>query len=128
MSDAASATRAAIRTSVLVQAGIATATAPPTLDGVRPNLHIAETVEDDIVTLALSGELDEASCPVLADCLRGRSRPGARVVVDLRPLNFVDAAGVELLHRASVSSSEEGWSFAVRTTGERYISRRRRAA
>jgi anti-anti-sigma factor len=98
------------------------------LNDVKGNLQITETVDGDIVTLALSGELDEASCPTLARCLGGCCRPGARVIVDLRPLNFMDTAGVELLHEASVRSSAEGWTFAVMTTGERYISRRPRAA
>jgi anti-anti-sigma factor len=93
-----------------------------------PNLQVVPSIEGDIVTLAVSGELDEASCPVLADCLAGHCGPGARVVVDLRPLNFMDAAGVELLHRTQVRAGLEGWSFAVMTTGERYIARRPRRA
>ena len=49
-------------------------------------------------------------------------------MLDLRTLNFMDAAGVELLHRTSARSTLEGWAFAVRTTGGRYLSRRARAA
>ena len=93
-----------------------------------PNLQVVPSTEGDITTLAVSGELDEAGCPVLADWLDGVCRPGARVVLDLRPLNFVDTAGIELLHRASVRSSLEGWTLAVVTTGERYVSRRPRRA
>jgi len=88
------------------------------------NLHIDQTIEGDIVTLTMTGELDEASCPVLADCLTGHCRPGARVVLDLRSLNFMDTAGVELLQDAYVRANAEGWVLAVRTTGERYLSRR----
>ena len=94
----------------------------------RTNLRIDETTEGDITTLAVSGELDEGSCGRLADCLAGHCRPGARIVLDLRPLNFMDGAGLELLHGAYVRSSLEGWTFAVMTTGERYIARRRLAA
>ena len=88
------------------------------------NLRIAQTTEGDITTLAVSGELDEASCPALADCLARHCRPGARIVLDLRPLNFMDCAGIELIHGAYVRSSLEGWAFAVMTAGERYIARR----
>ena len=49
-------------------------------------------------------------------------------MLDLRALNFMDAAGVELLRRTSVRAALEGWAFAVRTTGGRYLSRRARAA
>jgi len=90
-------------------------------------MHIAETTEGEIVILAPTGELDETSCPQLQQCLDGHCCPGSRIVLDLRGLNFIDAAGVELLHRASARSSLEGWAFAVRTTGGRYLSRRRAA-
>ena len=92
------------------------------------NLHIAPSTDGDITTLVMTGELDEASCPALDACLAEHCRPGARIVVDLRSLNFVDTAGVELLHRTSVRSTLEGWAFAVRTTGGRYLARRSRAA
>src|SRR5919199_831430 len=66
----------------------------------RTNLRIDETTEGDITTLAVSGELDEGSCGRLADCLAGHCRPGARIVLDLRPLNFMDGAGLEPLLQA----------------------------
>ncbi|MEA2134441.1 MAG: hypothetical protein QOC68_2350 [Solirubrobacteraceae bacterium] len=92
------------------------------------NLRIDHTTDDGITTLVMTGELDEASCPALDECLAEHCRPGARIVLDLRSLNFIDSAGVELLHRTSVRSTLEGWAFAVRTTGGRYLSRRARAA
>jgi anti-anti-sigma factor len=92
------------------------------------NLRIAQTTDGDITTLVMTGELDEAGCSALDECLAEHCHPGARIVLDLRTLNFMDAAGVELLHRTSVRSSLEGWAFAVRTTGGRYLSRRARAA
>jgi anti-anti-sigma factor len=91
-------------------------------------MRIEQTTDGDIVTLTPSGELDEASCPQLEQCLGEHCRPGARIVLDLRTLNFMDAAAVELLHRTSARATLEGWAFAVRTTGGRYLSRRRRAA
>jgi anti-anti-sigma factor len=92
------------------------------------NLSIAQTTDGDITTLVMTGELDEASCPALDACLTEHCQPGARIVVDLRSLNFMDSAGVELLHRTSVRSTLEGWAFAVRTTGGRYLARSARAA
>jgi len=92
------------------------------------NLTIVQTTHGKIVTLAMTGELDAASCPELDRCLAEHCRPGARIVLDLRTLSFMDAAGVELLERTSARSTLEGWAFAVRTTGGRYLSRRRPAA
>jgi anti-anti-sigma factor len=91
-------------------------------------MRIVQTTEGDIVTLAPAGELDEASCPALEQCLDEHCRPGARIVLDLRALNFMDAAAVDLLHRTSARATLEGWAFAVRTTGGRYLARRPRAA
>jgi anti-anti-sigma factor len=91
-------------------------------------MRIVQTTDGDIITLAPTGELDETTCPELERCLDEHCRPGVRIVVDLRTLNFMDAAGVELLHRTSARSALEGWAFAVRTTGGRYLSRRPRAA
>jgi len=88
------------------------------------NLRIDETTEGDLTTLAVGGELDEGGCVRLADRLARHCRPGARIVLDLRPLNFMDGAGMELIHDAYVRSTLEGWTFAVMTTGERYIARR----
>jgi anti-anti-sigma factor len=92
------------------------------------NLRIDQTTDGDVTTLAVAGELDEAGCPALADRLADHCHPGARIVLDLRPLSFMDAAGMELIHRAYVVAGLEGWTFAVMTTGERYIARRRVAA
>ena len=78
-------------------------------------------------TLSLSGELDESSCAELAACL-GRCRgPGARVQLDLRELNFVDAAGLALLQRTYAEAAREGWSLSVVSPGERYVARARAA-
>ena len=91
------------------------------------NLHIDESTDGGVVTLAVSGALDEAGCPALDQCLSGHCGPGARIVLDLRTLNFMDSAGIALLQRTSVRSTLEGWAFAVRTTGGRYLSGRRAA-
>jgi anti-anti-sigma factor len=94
----------------------------------NPNLQIDVSTDRGIHTLSLTGELDEASCSDLDDCLACHCGPGTRVVVDLRELNFVDAAGLALLQRTSARSALEGWAFAVRTTGGRYLARHARAA
>jgi anti-anti-sigma factor len=86
-------------------------------------LRLDVSTDGDIATIEMNGELDEAACPALGDCLARHRRPGARVLLDMRGLNFIDTAGLELLTRLYVESSLEGWTFAVMTTGERYIAR-----
>jgi anti-anti-sigma factor len=86
-------------------------------------LRLDVSINDGIHTVSIAGELDEGGCTDLAECLEGCRGPGARVLLDLRELNFMDAAGLELLDRTYVESSLEGWTFAVITTGERYLAR-----
>ena len=89
-------------------------------------LRIDHSIDDDIHTVSLSGELDEASCAELAACLGACRAPGARVLLDLRALNFMDGAGIALLERTyvRVERSRAGRSPSC-TTGERYLARRR---
>ena len=86
-------------------------------------LRLDVSINDGIHTVSIAGELDEASCADLARCLGECRGPGARVLLDLRALNFMDRAGLELLDRTYVESALEGWTFAVITTGERYLAR-----
>lgn len=87
------------------------------------NLRIDETTTDDCVTICMTGELDLENAPVLEERIAFHGQPGARLVIDLRPLNFMDAVGVDLLMRTWVESSLEGWTFTVLTSGERFIAR-----
>ena len=48
-------------------------------------------------TIAVCGELDITSVPVLDTQLRAAAREAVRVVLDLRSLEFVDSSGAALL-------------------------------
>ena len=86
-------------------------------------LRLDVSTNDGIHTVSIAGELDETSCAQLDACLGQCRAPGARVLLDLRELNFMDSAGLALLDRVYVESALEGWTFAVITTGERYLAR-----
>ena len=86
-------------------------------------LRLVLSTARGIHTVTLAGELDEASCAELSDCLDDCRGPGARVLLDLRALNFIDGAGLALLERTSAEAGAEGWTFAFITTGERYLAR-----
>ena len=72
---------------------------------------------DEEVTLALQGELDLCSGAWLAVRLADEGRLGARVVVDLTELDFIDSAGMGVLQRAALWAGEEGWDLSI--TGPR---------
>ena len=91
-------------------------------------LRLAVSTDDEIHTVTMTGCLDETSCSQLITALEGCRAPGARVLLDVRGLDFMDAAGMGVLDCAYTKAAEEGWTFAVMTPGERYVARAPRAA
>ena len=84
----------------------------------QSTLEITERRDrDEEVTLTLHGELDLYSGAGLAVRLADEGRLGARVVVDLTELDFIDPAGMGVLQRASLWAGEEGWELSI--TGPR---------
>jgi anti-sigma B factor antagonist len=80
-------------------------------------LEIHERRGSDQITLALQGELDFCSGAELAIRLADEGRLGARIIVDLTELEFIDSAGMGVLHRAAHWAGEEGWTLSL--TGPR---------
>src|SRR5438552_16231854 len=67
-----------------------------------------------ITTLALSGELDLVSSPALSRVMDELARSDAElIVVDLRPLEFMDSTGLHLLVQAQQHAHETGRRFAL---------------
>jgi anti-sigma B factor antagonist len=64
--------------------------------------------------LALYGELDLASCPLVADELEAAESAGARhVVIDLGGLEFMDSSGVHALMEANQRSLANGHRLSL---------------
>jgi len=80
-------------------------------------LEIHERRDSDQVTLALQGELDFCSGAELATRLADEGRLGARIVVDLTDLEFIDSAGMGVLQRAAHWAGEDGCPLSL--TGPR---------
>ncbi len=72
------------------------------------------------VQLALAGELDMASAAKLEEELAAvEERQPALLVVDLRPLTFMDSSGLRALVAADNRAREQGRRLALIRGGER---------
>jgi len=69
----------------------------------------------DTMTLAVAGELDVASAPMLADRLAAVDAAGGvrHVVLDLRALTFLDSCGVALLLGAARRAERDGRRLTI---------------
>jgi anti-sigma B factor antagonist len=78
------------------------------------------TVEQDSGSLALHGELDLATGPILADALRVlQALDPARITVDLAELTFLDAAGLGQLVGCRNALSARGAELWVTNASSR---------
>jgi anti-sigma B factor antagonist len=71
-----------------------------------------------MVIVALSGELDLLSSPVLGRALECLPADADTIVVDLRGLEFMDSTGLHLLIRAQQDAQEAGRRFALVRGGD----------
>jgi anti-anti-sigma factor len=78
---------------------------------------------DDIVALALEGELDLARAPLLERELESeRARNAATLVIDLRELQFIDSTGLRTIFEAHGRVRVRGQEFAI-TRGSEQVQR-----
>jgi anti-sigma B factor antagonist len=72
------------------------------------------TPDRDVVTIAVIGELDIATTPVLDAQLRDLRDAGfQRIVVDLLGLTFIDSTGVHLMLAWTASAAADGHDLRV---------------
>lgn len=77
---------------------------------------IDESVLADGVRLSLIGELDVAVVDRLRHRLASVARPGARVVIDLSELSFIDSAGLNVIITGLREAEREGWELRIEPT------------
>jgi len=79
------------------------------------NLRIDRRPDPEGVVLALTGELDLASSPVLDRQLRELegTNPG-RLVIDLSRLDFMDSTGLAVMIRAQRAAQANGHRLSLR--------------
>jgi anti-sigma B factor antagonist len=67
-----------------------------------------------VLVVRLSGELDLASVPSLEESLRDLDRDGINsLVLDLRPLTFIDSTGIRAILRLDGWSRRDDFQLAV---------------
>lgn len=74
------------------------------------------------VVLALSGELDLATAPVVEDELRRADASQDLIVLDLRHLTFMDSTGIRTLVAADRRARERGAALVI-VQGSRQVRR-----
>jgi anti-anti-sigma factor len=91
--------------------------------GVQDHLLIGVTQEDDRVVLALDGELDMASAPLLQQAVDDPELAGKPLVVlDLQRLEFIDSTGLRIILAARKLCGERDQELAV-TQGSQQVER-----
>jgi anti-anti-sigma factor len=76
--------------------------------------EVDATTRDGVVELALRGELDIASFPLMEDRLREvESEKPDVIVFDLRDLRFMDSTGLRVILSADKRARRDGWKVAV---------------
>jgi anti-sigma B factor antagonist len=79
-----------------------------------PDLQVVTLYRPDTVILAVSGDLDVASAPMLrAHIGFALGRQPARLVLDLAGLRFCDASGLSVFAMAQNAATREGASLAL---------------
>jgi anti-anti-sigma factor len=81
---------------------------------VQSHFRVEIENQDRAAVISVSGELDLASSPALEEELdRVGSSEVTTVIIDLRPLEFMDSTGLSVLVRAQQRAEEQGHTFAV---------------
>jgi anti-sigma B factor antagonist len=79
----------------------------------QPPFSIDVARQGDRTLLSLSGELDLATVGELEEAINGRLEAGEEVVVDLRPLEFMDSSGVRALVAGHQAAQQSGGSLVI---------------
>jgi anti-sigma B factor antagonist len=92
--------------------------------GVKDQLRIViDNEATDLIVVALDGELDMASGPLLQSALEGDEvLASPTVVLDLNQLEFLDSTGLRIILAAREHCRERNQAFAV-TRGSQQVQR-----
>lgn len=77
------------------------------------SFSVDTTEAEGRLVVTARGELDLATAPALEEVLLPALQGGGSVVLDLRPLEFMDSTGVRVIVAAHVASGESGGSLVL---------------
>jgi anti-anti-sigma factor len=77
------------------------------------NFSMTESTGADGVRIELAGELDLSVAGRLSDRLDALAQPGARVVLDLSKLDFIDSSGINVIITYHRQAEPDGWTPLV---------------
>ena len=82
-----------------------------------PEVAVTDTVQDDSLVLALTGDLDVLTSPGcarrLTDAIAGRAPTCRSVLLDMRLVDFCGSAGLRLLSAFAIECAELGLRVCV---------------
>jgi anti-anti-sigma factor len=82
--------------------------------GSASDLSLQLETRNDVVRIAVGGELDMASAPALAGSLEGAELGGTRaIILDLRDTTFIDSSGLRAILKASQHAKSNGHQLAI---------------
>ncbi len=82
-------------------------------------LNIDVVHDGEMVIVALHGELDLASAPLLANTIESPETDGARLVVlDMEDLEFIDSTGLRIVLAAHTRAQERGQELVLTRIGQ----------
>jgi anti-anti-sigma factor len=80
----------------------------------QSHFRVDQRSDGSALVLAVSGELDLATCPELEEHLgRAFASSAELVIVDLRELEFIDSTGLSVLVKAHQQAAEAGARFGL---------------
>ncbi len=82
-------------------------------------LQLAASDEGDERVIALTGELDAATVPVLQSALDANQAHDGVLVLDLEGLDFVDSSGLGAIVECHRTRTEGGGTLALRSLSDR---------
>jgi anti-sigma B factor antagonist len=80
---------------------------------------VAEATSGAWAIVAAHGEVDVATAPALREAINAASEPGARVILDLSGVSFMDSTGLTELIRAHKRLAAAGGELRTVVVGDR---------
>ena len=85
------------------------------------DVSITTTTVDEVIVVAVAGEIDVHTAPSVDDALAAAAGPRVAIVADLTTVEFIDSTGLSVLVRALARARDDEGSLAVVAPTERVL-------